>query len=585
MQIDDLSRCPRLRTSGLILLFSMALLPRVTGLVTFFNADENWAASVRVLTGDLSGGTSQTLPLVNYLNAASFVPLYAIGRLVGVWHGLADFRAQYFLDKTPFIFAGRFVQACLGALTAVLAALIAGRLGLSRRSSLLVGAMVAIFPMNVWRSHIAKTDSGVAFGVLFLAWSILCKLDNPASKGADALVGLALAVAVSFKQTAILVAPPLLLGMTALLRWYCDRPWSEIARGLVVSLAACVLAWIPMNLGVLLDIKNFLEWQRFTLVITELRPPASAYHMAELAVRTLAGNLEGLTPACLLVWLFAPLVQRDRKFLMLWGSSAFAYVAINVASGRPIAPHYYFPFNQLAFTLGCVAAVSLLGRTGVSRATGLVATAAVLACAGSGSFEVARQAMATPMGARCAEVIEAIAEPERDKILAANLDVLGVPVSEAAAKEELERHERLGRKYGVTLPEKPPERMRSRDRVARGYHVRKIPYGMGGDPDREGSLSSRTKQIMPYWWPIQEEEWDLDYWTTRGFDIFMLIEGGGFAGSGVVLYDEPLYRSFHEAIEERCELVATLPTSRDLFGERTVRIYRLRGRKELGPGR
>ena len=90
------------------------------------------APRLRVLTGDLSGWTSQTLPLVNYLNAASFVPLYAVGRLVGVWHGAADFRAQYFRDPTPFIFAGRFVAACLGALTAVLAALIAGRLGLSR---------------------------------------------------------------------------------------------------------------------------------------------------------------------------------------------------------------------------------------------------------------------------------------------------------------------------------------------------------------------------------------------------------------------------------------------------------------------
>ena len=282
---------PRLRTSVLVLLFSMALLPRITGLITFFNADEDWGASVRVLTGDLSGWTSQTLPLVNYLNAASFVPLYAVGRLVGVWHGTADFRAQYFRDPTPFIFAGRFVAACLGALTAVLAALIAGRLGLSRRSSLLVGAMVAVYPMDVWLSHLAKTDSGVAFGVLLLAWSILCKLDNPASKGADALVGLALAVVVSFKQTAILVAPPLLLGMTALLRWDCDRPWSGIARGLVVSLAACVLAWIPMNLGALLDFKNFLEWQRFTLVITELRQPTSAYHMAELAVLRSVGRI------------------------------------------------------------------------------------------------------------------------------------------------------------------------------------------------------------------------------------------------------------------------------------------------------
>ena len=139
-----------------------------------------------------------------------------------------------------------------------------------------------------------------------------------------------------------------------------------------------------MNLAVLLDIKNFLEWQRLTLVAVELRQSASAYRMAELAARTLAGNLQGLTPAGFLAWLLAPFVRRDRTFLVLWGSSAFAYVAINVATGRPVEPRYYFPFNQLAFTLGCVAAVSLLERTGVSRATGLVATAAVLACTEAG---------------------------------------------------------------------------------------------------------------------------------------------------------------------------------------------------------
>ena len=103
----------RVPPSQLALLFIVALMPRITGLITFRNPDELWGASVRVLTGDLSGGTSQTLPLINYLNAASFVVLYALGRLVGVWHTLADFRRQYFSDPTPFIFAGRFVAASL----------------------------------------------------------------------------------------------------------------------------------------------------------------------------------------------------------------------------------------------------------------------------------------------------------------------------------------------------------------------------------------------------------------------------------------------------------------------------------------
>src|SRR5947207_1022424 len=159
----------RVRPSSLFLLFGLALLPRITGLLTFVNADENWSASVRVLTGELSGGAGVTLPLINYLNATSYVFMYAIGRLIGVWHGTAEFRAQYFSDRTPFMFAGRLVAASLGALSAPLAAMIASRLGLTRRSSLIVGCLVALLPINIWISHVAKPDSGVALGVLLLA--------------------------------------------------------------------------------------------------------------------------------------------------------------------------------------------------------------------------------------------------------------------------------------------------------------------------------------------------------------------------------------------------------------------------------
>jgi hypothetical protein len=556
----------------LALLFALALLPRVTGLITFENVDEVWGASVRVLTGDLTGGTSQTLPLIHYLYAASYVLLYAIGRLVGAWHGTADFRAQYFHDPTPFIFAGRFVSACLGALSAPLSALIARRLGLSRSSSLIVGGLVALFPMNVWVSHNGKADSGVAVGVLLLAWSILRKLDDPESKSDDVMVGVALAVAVSFKQTALLVVAPCLVGLMALLRWDCNLPWPRIARGLLVTSVASILAWVPMNIGILLDIKGFLDWQRLTLISVESGGSATAYQIAKTAFRTLAKSIDGLTAAGLMTWLFSPFVRRDRKFAMLWGSSAFAYVAVNVASPVPEQfARYYLPYNELAFTLGCVAALSLVEREGRSRAVGLFLTAAVLACSGAGSIEVVRQAMTTPMAARCSRVIEAIAHPERDKILAGRLYMLGVPVSAEAAHEDRERHQRLAKKYGVTLLETPKERIYQHDNRTGGYYVRAIPYGIGGDESVASSPVGRMKMVKPFWWPIQYEEWDLDYWTARGFDIFMVTgEGRGF------ITDQPYYRSFHEQIRERCELVAVLPTTRSLFGEMEVKIYRLR---------
>ena len=233
----------RVRPSHLVLLFVVALVPRITGLITFNNLDEGWSASVRVLTGDFSGGTSQTLPLINYLNAASFVVLYAIGRLVGVWHTTADFRAQYFIDRTPFVFAGRFVAACLGALSAPLAALIASQLGLTQRSSLIVGGMVALLPLNIWCSHFSKPDSGVAFGRPSFGLVAAAQVGVPEAKGADVMVGMAIATVMSFKQTSLFLRLRLSSGL-----WHsCDGKVCLGGRG---SPAGCSWPfWLVSSCG------------------------------------------------------------------------------------------------------------------------------------------------------------------------------------------------------------------------------------------------------------------------------------------------------------------------------------------------
>ena len=503
----------RVSPSHLVLLFLVALLPRVAGLITYGNPDEDWGSSVRILTGELSGGTSQTLPLINYLNAASFLVLYAIGRLVGVWHTTADFRAQYFSDRTPFVFTGsthRRQSRCTLCPTR----------GPDRQSPwpgsevvVAVGLMVAILPINIWSSHFSKPDSGVAFGVLLLVWSLLRKLEDPEARGSDVLVGVALAIVMSFKQTALFVVAPALVGFVALLRWDCKLPWSRIARGLLVGLLACVVAWVPMNIGILLDLPGFLEYQRATVVVMTRK--GSAFQIVQYVIPILAGTITGLTAAGILAWLFAPFVRRDAKFLILWVSAAFAYVAFSaISGGLRTLPRYFLPYDELAFTLGCIAALSLAEREGRSRLVGAFLIVAVLAFEGLGSLEVVRQAMTTPMPARCSEVLKTIAQPDRDKILAADLYLVGVPINAAASDEAYRRQERLAKKYGVKLRERAEENKTHRQQTVRGYYVRGIPFAFGGMEDLEQEKAESA--VKPYWWPIQEEEWDLDYWTVAG---------------------------------------------------------------------
>jgi Dolichyl-phosphate-mannose-protein mannosyltransferase len=558
----------RVRPSQLALLFGAALLLRISGLITFENWDENWTASVRILTGELKGGTSQTLPLINYLNAASFVVMYAIGRLLGVWHSTADFRSQYFIDRTPFIFAGRFVAASVGAFSAPLAALIAGRLGLTRRSSLIVGGMVAILPVNVWLSHFAKPDGGVASAGLLFVWSLLRKLGNPEAKGADVMVGVALAIVMSFKQTCLFLVAPALLGFVALLFWERKLSLSQITRGLLVSLLACVVAWAPMNIGILLDIPGFLDYQRAqVIVLTRNRTP---YQIAQAIIPLIAGNVTGLTAAGMLAWLFAPVVRRDLKFLFLWISVAIAYVAFSVVSGGlHVAARYLLPFHELAFTLGCIAVLSLAEREGRSRLVGGFLTVAILASEAVGTAGVVKQATTAPMSLRCSEVLRSIAEPGRDKILTGSLYVVGLPIDGAALDDEHRRHERLAQKYGVKLPERAEERKTHRHHTADGYYVRLMPGAFGGMEDL--TTEKAETAVKPFWWPIQEEEYKLDYWSAQGFNIFVVKDEAAMLVSTI-----PAFRSFHQQIKDGCEQVAVLPSKRELFDEAEIKVYRLR---------
>jgi hypothetical protein len=126
----------------------------------------------------------------------------------------------------------------------------------------------------------------------------------------------------------------------------------------------------------------------------------------------------------------------------------------------------------------------------------------------------------------------------------------------------------------VELPERAREKLYRRDTMTGGYFVLAIPYGHGGTEDLP--LESHRELIKPALgiWPLQKEEWDLDYWTARGFTIFVVHNERDFLNPGQI----PLYRTLHMQIKERCELVSVLPALRPLFEETELRIYRIRDR-------
>jgi hypothetical protein len=144
-----------------------------------------------------------------------------------------------------------------------------------------------------------------------------------------------------------------------------------------------------------------------------------------------------------------------------------------------------------------------------------------------------------------------------------------LPIDQAAMDDEHRRHERLAQKYGVKLPERAEDRKTYRHHTADGYYVRLMPGAFGGMEDL--TTEKAETAVKPFWWPIQEEEYKLDYWSAQGFNIFVVENEAAMLVSTI-----PAYRSFHEQIKDRCEQVTVLPGRRALFGEGDVTIYRLR---------
>ena len=415
---------------GLILIFLFALVPRMSGLTTVYNLDENWGASVRVLTGDLNGAAGLNMPLISYINAVSFVVLFAVGRLIGIWASVGEFRAQYFSDMTPFVFAGRFASACIGAASAPLAVLIGCRMGLTRLAAIVVGVLVALLPINVLLSHFARPDIGAASAILFLCWTILRKLDEPDAKGADILIGVAVAFALSIKQTNLFVAFPALVGLLGLLIADKRLSWSRIVGGLLVSIVTCVLVAIPLTIGVLRDVHSFLDYQRVSAVINAR--PGSLEQFARKCVPIFIANIGGTTAAGAVAYVLGPFIRRDARFLLFWASAAIGFIIFSVLAGGGVENRFVLPYVELGFTFGCIALLSQCERSGRTRFGAIALTVAIFASVSLGSLMLAREAIVPPVSATCGDLLRTIADPMHDKILSHDYIVHGGPASECS---------------------------------------------------------------------------------------------------------------------------------------------------------
>jgi len=528
--------------------------------------DENPAAAAKVLTGQLSLDQQYYPPLLTYLTAFAYAFYYAIGRMLGWWTSTTAFRAAYFENVTQFYVLGRFVVAALSSAAAPLTFLLAVELGIRARVALVLGAIAALLPASVFWSQIAKSDSALGPAFLLVLLTAIRFHVEPIRVSRQIAFAAAIAVALSFKQSAAFFLAPVLLILFIATMFSRNRKPAVVRAWLSVAVATA-LVWIPLNIGILLNIRGFIDAQ---LVQSQMSLRNSTLHESLTAwFGTITSVDAGIPFLVLIIWLCVPIIclyavhkaQLRFGLLTMWASVTLAMIIILDLAGSRQNSQLLLPYSVIiASTVLLLAGHFIEEPSSKLRISG---SAILIVMAGLFSVESAfimRQAMAEPVAREVAVAVARFAPPGTRLLSDVNLSHY-LPVSSIGATETRARNERLAARYSVVLPPIAEERLRF---AQSGYIIRSYPFVIGG---LEHVAPEDIKVILPFAWPFQAEEWKLDYWLAQDYRMFVFQES-------MLHHQETAYRDFFSSVDRRCTQLAKIPTKKPLVLEDTMMIYR-----------
>ena len=550
-------------------LFLLALGLRLTGLdYGYFHGDERVNDAAKVLTGQLIPGQHFYPPFINYLNAVALVVLFAVGMVAGWWDSAGAFRDQYFTDPTAFYMATRAMTALWGAGMAVLFFLAARQLRLKQRSAIAIGLLGAFFPLAVFMAHISKGDAGLATAMMACIWAMLMRMDDPRHGRWDLILGLSVTLALSFKHSAIFVLLPMGLGWLALLAQQEGTGAALKSFARVFLLTAGL--WPIFNIGVLLDFQNFLEYQRIQSVMSvqggTAGPWAGITTLIARSFETAFGMTSAMALAAILspfLILTAPRLSQKGSLLVIWLALTIGTLATAWITGSRQPEHLWIANFAGYLFVGAVALAAYV-ESGPRLSQYLAASwlAVGLGLSIWGSVIVLTQAAAMPVQVALDHYL---AENHADRrILTAVAH--RIPQQKEAQAVELQRIERLARKYKIDAPEVAEGRIiqTSAEGALFYVHMPAVLYGLESvDDGQEGY------DVKAHTWPLQAEEWQRSYWMNQGFNLFVVQDFANYAHH----FEPEMRRQFLQALDRDCAELRRFDPSKPLFLEREVRVY------------
>ena len=528
------------------------------------HSDEHPAAAAKVLTGQFVDDLQYYPPLLNYCAAVLFAGYFVLGKIAHIWTTTDEFRAAFFADRTPFYVLLRMVPATWAALSAPLVYFLALRLGQSRLAALIAGIAAAIIPASVYFSHIGKSDNGLASAFLLVCLAALRFMERPEEQGRRIALGATIAFALSVKHSALFLLGPAAVLVLLELIGNGVRGWA-LARAVAVAGVTAVVLWIPMNIGIILDPAGFIDAQ----VVQSQMSARHASWGSTLSLFVEVVTSEGGIPAAILIlWIAAPLAivmidDRTKRlsFWLMWLPTAIAFVVIASIAGDRQPIYLWLPTMVLmSITVILLLTQALSQKSAWLRWPATAAMAAIMLSFGVRNETILHQASASPLLREVANEIVRTVKPT-EKILTTTSLAPFLDLSSAGGDIDRERHERLAQKYNVQLPPIAPE---SKVQKSTGYITASFPLVIGG---LETTDPNKVKVVLPYAWPLQPEEWRLDYWLERGFRVFVV-------SKETELAEVRGYRAMFASIRAQCKPTARFLSKRPLFNDFDTVIYR-----------
>ncbi|MDO6479415.1 phospholipid carrier-dependent glycosyltransferase [Shimia thalassica] len=552
----------------LALLFAVGFALRTVGLDWgYFHGDERINDAARVLTGDLVPGQHFYPPLFNYINGVAFAGLFLVGKVAGWWADSSAFRDAYFTDPTVFYLTARGVTAAFGAAMSPLFYLLARTFSQPRLMAAVTAALASIAAPAITFSYIAKGDTPLAAATVLTILAFSLRVLH-GQKRYDVLLGVAVCLALSFKQSIVFLLVPLLVAHIVVLAPKMD--WKRYLASLGRSLSFIILLWPILNIGIVLDLENFIGYQKIQMVMS-IQNDASWQGGLRQWLSLATHPHWGIGWVMLLGFLLYPAVVfspifrgQDRQLHIALWAVVLVGMAITLFVVRERQPEHlwisFFVLMQFFAVFGFTEIAGharnplRLGAAGVLAASGIVSVVALI-----GLWE---QARAVPMSHKVSEILHR--HFADDRIL--SLPALDIPKHPMAQEIERKRIDRLAKKYEVVMPQESTPRPDEPDEGALFWmSTPAVMFGL------ENATEDELRDVIkPHAWPLQPEEWTLEYWTNQGVTVFVV------ADLPYLLNETPsrLFRSFYAEINNTCERAYSVPAVKPLFLERDVVVFK-----------